>query len=634
MQAVINPSPAQGLMHFFGRNYMMRSEKRSGMTPQNHAAPSGNGKRPPKRRRRRAGFFYKIATMLLLIVLWPVGLLLLWRRKLRWNISTKLMVCIVTLVACIVLYGFALTVDTGNPKYAAVQDSINTSLDSAADWLNGAGAFIGEKAGSVHSGIANFADALWQSHRSDIADLIDEGVRLADQVREGVTGAGQPETTPTEAPTEVPTEAPTETPTETPTQKPSKAPTATPSAKPSAEASDAPEATDTAEAADTAEVTGAPTLKPTGTPDATAAAKPTAKSIAAPTAAPEATEAPTIAPTDAPAVESTLAPDAKDVKVYIPTSAPSADSGRELTHGTLDRDGTFVEATPAAPQSVTVVLKPAKDAQIYYNKGGKYYHIAAKCKGMKKAAAHTLGEVADTKLEKCPNCESPERELLDETYIVWVDENNAAHTSDSCAAFEGQYRLIRAADADDTITPCAECGADIYLKALADGTEIILTSAVDDAIAEPEASADAALEPAETPAAQEITPTVALKSAGDAPVYHSRTGKWYHTYGSCSGMSYASVYTLAECVDNYKCCNACKAPKPELVGQHCLWQDQKKICHTSDDCTEFSGRYTLVLRDDALEKERTGCSVCGADEYLIPGTTIHYLEDITADDPV
>ena len=156
-------------MHFFGRNYMMRSEKRSGMTPQNHAAPSGNGKRPPKRRRRRAGFFYKIATMLLLIVLWPVGLLLLWRRKLRWNISTKLMVCIVTLVACIVLYGFALTVDTGNPKYAAVQDSINTSLDSAADWLNGAGAFIGEKAGSVHSGIANFADALWQSHRSDIA---------------------------------------------------------------------------------------------------------------------------------------------------------------------------------------------------------------------------------------------------------------------------------------------------------------------------------------------------------------------------------------------------------------------------------------------------------------------------------
>ena len=614
MQAVLNPSPAQALMHFFGgRNYMMRSEKRSGMPPQHQAAPSGNGKRPPKRRRRRAGFFYKIATMLLLIVLWPIGLLLLWRRKLRWNISTKLMVCIVTLVACIVLYGFALTVDTGNPKYTAVQDSINTSLDAAADWLNGAGATIGDTAGRVYAGAADLADAIWQAHRGDIADLIDEGVRLADQVREGVTGSGQPEIAPTEAPTNAPSVAPSKAPTDAPTQTPSKAPTKAPtsSASPAANATEAPSAKPSAKPA------GAPTLLPSKTTDA-----PDATATVQPTGAP--TSAPTDAPTNTPAAAATQKTDTKPAKVYIPTAAPSADSGKALSHGTLASDGTFAEAIEAAPEPVSVALKPARDAQIYFNKNGKYYHIAAKCKGMKKATAHTLGDIIDTKLEKCPNCASPERELLDEAYVLWVDENNAAHTSDVCAAFEGQYTLIRAADADDTITPCAECGAALYCEALANGTEIILTDADEAATAEPE--------PTPEPA-QEITPTIALKSAGEAPVYHSRTGKWYHTYGTCSGMSYASVYTLAECVDDYKCCNACKAPKPDLVGQHCLWQDNNKLCHTSDECDAFSGRYTLVLRDRALEKGYTGCTACGADEYLIPNTTIRYLEPAVSNDP-
>lgn len=93
-----------GRLHFFagGYNYMMRSEKRR-RGAQGGASPDG---RPPKRRRRRrAGFFYKFITLLLLLALWPVGLILLWRRRLRWSALTKLATSLVTLVACVVLIG-------------------------------------------------------------------------------------------------------------------------------------------------------------------------------------------------------------------------------------------------------------------------------------------------------------------------------------------------------------------------------------------------------------------------------------------------------------------------------------------------------------------------------------------------
>ena len=71
-----------------GRNYMMRSEKR----------PSYNRpeqERRPKRRRKRYG--YIILTLLVSILLWPVGLFLIWNRRLRCGVGGKLLWSIATL---------------------------------------------------------------------------------------------------------------------------------------------------------------------------------------------------------------------------------------------------------------------------------------------------------------------------------------------------------------------------------------------------------------------------------------------------------------------------------------------------------------------------------------------------------
>ena len=95
----------------------------------------------------------------------------------------------------------------------------------------------------------------------------------------------------------------------------------------------------------------------------------------------------------------------------------------------------------------------------------------------------------------------------------------------------------------------------------------------------------------------------------------------------------ASEYTLEDSVDKYKSCNACSAPKKEMIGKDCLWMDKNKLCHTTDECEAFEGRYTLLTVDDALEKKYSACEKCGADDYLgsinVVGGEVVYYEEIT-----
>ena len=79
MQMTFEQAQRGGLLQAFatrGNGYMMRSEKRPGSY--------GGGRQPGRRpRRKRAGFFYIFLTLLVSIILWPVGMVMLWRRKVR-----------------------------------------------------------------------------------------------------------------------------------------------------------------------------------------------------------------------------------------------------------------------------------------------------------------------------------------------------------------------------------------------------------------------------------------------------------------------------------------------------------------------------------------------------------------------
>lgn len=193
------------------------------------------------------------------------------------------------------------------------------------------------------------------------------------------------------------------------------------------------------------------------------------------------------APTSVPAREIEVNSDVEELPVYIPETTPEIESGAAVISGMLSRSGILDETalpTPSptpkpTPEIYSFTLKPAAEATVYFNAGtGKYYHMANACGSMKNAPAHTFAETADHAHEPCSNCNPPVKELLDETYIVWLDENEIAHLSDECAEFEGQWSILSAADANEAgYSGCAACEADRYLQVLKDGKTVVLEEA-------------------------------------------------------------------------------------------------------------------------------------------------------------
>ncbi len=195
-----------------GRDYMMRSEKRA-------AYSSSSGGRKSGRGRRRGGFFYSLLTLLLSVLIWPIGMILLWRRRLNWSVSTKLLTTIITLFICITMVGYGLTVQTDNAQITKVQDTVNDFLDNSADYIGSGAAAVSNGASQVWDTATDLADAAGRAAMVSAADVIDQGVTLAEDARESISGllssddddedeAAEPTAEPTEAASLEPTEVP------------------------------------------------------------------------------------------------------------------------------------------------------------------------------------------------------------------------------------------------------------------------------------------------------------------------------------------------------------------------------------------------------------------------------------------
>lgn len=589
MQAVYEGSARPDVLMRFarrhGRDYMMRSEKRGGYG----SSPNG-GKTPPKRKRRRAGFFYMLLTLILSLALWPVGMILLWRRKLRWKLTTKLLTTIITLFLCVTLYGFALTVQTENPTYTRVQDSVNDFLDHSAERIGEGYTVVCDAAQRAWASATDLGGALQTASMRYAADGLDRSAVLAGSVRETVSGWFHSEDAPDPTPVADETVEPEETPMDAASAQP------TPSAAP--------------------QVTGRlPLSSPESTPDPESAQPIGNGTLTRQREFTEATSTPT--PTDAPAetadaVQSTPNPDETGTPDETPVPATDAPETTE----------------PTVQPSVDPDLqpKPAGEAVVYYNTNGVNYHMHSSCKNMGTAKAGTLADAVEKGLRRCRNCETPDDSILRAENVVWVDEEQHFHLSDDCTDFAGDWSLMTLDDAlAEGCTPCAACKAGLYMAASGRALPTPSPSPSPEPTATPEPTPTPS--PSPTPEPVVVAPSRALKPAGEAMVYHSSNGKWYHTDPHCSGMGGAKLYSLAECVEgSYKRCRKCNAPLPELVEAHCLWMDEDGLCHTSDECPSFTGDWTLVERDQALADGRSGCVVCGADEYLVKNSIVNYPE--------
>ena len=666
MQMTFEQAMRPGPLMFFatrgGSGYMMRSEKRNGA----YGSPN---RRPP--RRKKAGFFYIFFTLLLSVLLWPIGMVMLWQRKVRMTAGTKLLISLLTLCMSVFLIVFALTVPLDNVEYTAFQDKANDWLDKAAADVAVAGDAAMKKTSETWQAMADFADASRAYAGTYTADAIDEGVKAASQARAAIEDLFHHESAapePTEAPevTEAPvdtdtpeiTEAPadtgepeiTETPevTEGPEEVEATQDDQTPEAtevalipnagehteapaepeitgEPEAETPESPADTDSAveillpetePKAEDAQPLGEGTLHangefepgaveaPTDAPTEANVAEPLEEATAIPLT--PGTPLPTETPVEAPAGEPTEEP--AEEPTEAPAEEPTEEPAEEPTEAPVEEPAEApveepVEAPveePVEAAGVTFTVKPAAQATVYFfTNGSKGFHDGPNRHDMKNAPAHTLQEAFDMGKNPCKSCGMPDRSILEEAHVAWVDEANRIHTTDECESFKGHWRLMsldRALEAG--YEPCEACGADFYAE------EIFPA-------------------PTPTPEPQVVSPAVPLKSAGEVTVYYYDSSKGYHVRPDCKGMSGAPAHTLQEAADaGKKTCSYCNPPATSLLKQAVLWQDDNGLCHTSDACAAFAGTYRLVTRDNALAQGLPGCPDCGAAEYLVPGTVL------------
>lgn len=150
------------------KDYLIRSEKRTPYDTGSFERPkqSDDGKKKSPRR----GVLYMALTILILVIMYPVGLFLLWSRKLKWRLATKMLMTTITACAFCLLAVFVINVNTGNPKIEAIQKDVRAALtrvnDHTGDWVDGALLWCADR---YNDGIQNAA-LIWDASKAHIAD--------------------------------------------------------------------------------------------------------------------------------------------------------------------------------------------------------------------------------------------------------------------------------------------------------------------------------------------------------------------------------------------------------------------------------------------------------------------------------
>ena len=158
----------QGLCDALGKASRLRRRRRPAQTGSKAQAPS------------QAGSLHHL-TLLILLILWPVGMVMLWRKKVRMQAGTKLLISLLTLCMSVFLIVFALTVHVDNPKYTEFQDKANDWLNKAAADVAVAGDAAYKKGVETWGVVTEFADNAAQPVLNTVADGLDKGVELADE---------------------------------------------------------------------------------------------------------------------------------------------------------------------------------------------------------------------------------------------------------------------------------------------------------------------------------------------------------------------------------------------------------------------------------------------------------------------
>ena len=485
------------------RDYLVRSEPRRDR-PSGSQLPNNGGDKPPKRRRRRRRKLnvpYAIITFLFLLLIYPLGLIMLWLRAIPWKWTTKMGVTIVCAILSVSLTMFALWVPVQDENLQMWQGRGRSTLaglgtEAAEIWrradvrperlLSNVQDIAGHSIIIAQHAISKGVPPLIErkdvngetvgTFLGDIGEAIKGGTRSL-MYRTNLLKTPDPIPVPdtTAIPGETPTSAPDETLAPDQTQDPDVVSTPEPSTipDPSPEGLVAWHAegdTNYHFMEDCEKIVG--TVAPMDLISAIAANLMPCLDCASLQAASYIPSAQTATPgplriTPPPTIEPANAP-----APIITTPKPSVSPDPSMVTPKPTPTPTPTPKPTPTPTPVPLpAIKRAAETTVYYHSGSKYYHVKSTCGSMHDAAGHTAQQAADDKKKPCPYCKPQELSaLLTEEDLVWVDENDVFHITDECTALMGNLRTkpLDQAMLEDGDAGCEVCGAALYVEAAKD----------------------------------------------------------------------------------------------------------------------------------------------------------------------
>lgn len=494
MQAALNG--AQGfelpcLWKRADRQYMMRSEKRPGYRPQpgNFGGPNNGRKRRPR------NILYAIVTILLLIILWPVGLIPLWVRRLRWRSFVKATVTVATGIAFLTGLAFFLTVDTRSDMITMAQKSVQGSMTYISERMEYAAGHSDQYATSV-SRIAASAASLSQkallsavpAAKKNMDALAASRDKLTGLIFQSAVGGFKQALYDTGL---APTPTPMPTPAITPTPSPSPTPAPTPEPSPPVEmvwfvfdemiyhndptcggrtgAEEIP-----LSAAKEMHLSPCPecvlsageSAEPNVSPEPTA----TAMAVITQSTSPSATVAPTVSPAIGAKAVVSASPSAEspspEASAFLPATpnAPTA-LATPSPSPSLAPVATATPKPTVAPTPIPLPsVEPLGEMLVWHTTNGKFYHLDEHCPGMSGAKQFTLQSSVDAGFKPCTRCKPPAPDLLKEKFVVWCGTDHVFHITSKCAAIAGTPTVMTFEEAllEEGYTGCPVCGANLY----------------------------------------------------------------------------------------------------------------------------------------------------------------------------
>lgn len=554
---------AMNYMRGRDRNYMMRSEKRPGYPNTPPQKPEKDG-------------WYQVLTIVMLVLCCPVGLILLWRRRLRWPGALKLTATILSIVLLFAEVGAALSYPVQDERLKAAQQQANDAVGRVTSLFTGGGADrndpdVGKETAddptnvppmTLQTGSGNAGDGSSQSGESTATDL--PSANMLDRPTPGAdeTVTDDPNATPTPVPPVTPTPTPTATPIADETPAPTDQPTVDPASIPQLQSPGEITVWHTSDGKWYHKASTCGTMSNAKEHTLESAVRNGKK--ACPYCYPPETQ---WATEDRPTVyvstdgywhtrtscesntdewTARLLDDARANASLKPCDACGARYYENGVPSALTGDSDESSTVGEEAQNAVLELQAVSEITVWHTSNGKWYHKGETCGSMSNASAHTLKSAVLNGKTACPYCHPVAEEWANETAAtVYVSGDSQWHVSPACRANTGDWTPMLMSDAltDGSLTACKTCGADRYTS----GASAVQSS---------------------TGAAGDVQDGLNLADVtnGDALVYYSDNTSHYHRYAMCASSTNTTFVPhklMDALLANKLACPVCEPPEPE-----------------------------------------------------------------------